>query len=107
MGDDNQIVIPPSFIALFIEPGRIKPSASKEVIHERYDFCEDMASMLTEQATAKLWELGITEADVLERIYQGLTISDVGVSVPEAQWVVTRLAELLGWQSHGPWLSTS
>ena len=45
------------------------------------------------------WELGITEADVLERIYQGLTIADVGVSVREAGWVVTRLAELLSWQT--------
>jgi hypothetical protein len=99
MSDDNQIVIPPSFIALFVEPGRTKPSATKEVIYERYDFCEDMASMLTEQANAKLWELGITEADVLERIYQGLTVADVGVSVREAGWVVMRLAELLGWQT--------
>jgi hypothetical protein len=47
MSDDNQIVIPPSFIALFVEPGRTRPSATKEVIYERYDFCEDMASMLT------------------------------------------------------------
>jgi hypothetical protein len=69
------------------------------MIYERYDFCEDMASMLTEQANAKLWELGITEVDVLERIYQGLTVADVGVSVREAGWVVTRLAELLGWQT--------
>ena len=99
MSDDNQIVIPPSFIALFVEPGRTKPSAPIEVIYERYDFCVDMASMLTEQANAKLWELGITEADVLERIYQGLTIADVGVSVREAGWVVTRLAELLSWQT--------
>lgn len=99
MSDDNQIVIPPSFIALFVEPGRSKPNATKEVIYERYDFCEDMASMLTEQANAKLWELGITEADVLERIYQGLTVADVGISVREAGWVVTRLAELLGWQT--------
>jgi hypothetical protein len=99
MSDDNQIVIPPSFIALFVEPGRSKPSSAKEVIYERYDFCEDMASMLTEQANAKIWELGITEADVLERIYQGLTVADVGVSVREAGWVVTRLAELLGWQT--------
>ena len=99
MSDDNQIVIPPSFIALFVEPGRTKPSATKETIYQHYDFCEDMANMLTEQANAKLWELGITEVDVLERIYQGLTVANVGLTMPEAQWVVTRLAELLGWQT--------
>ena len=99
MSDDNQIIIPPSFISMFVEPGRIKPSASREHIHERYDLCEDLANLLTEQASNKLWELGITEADVLERIYQGLTIADVGVNLVEAQWVVKRLAELLGWET--------
>ena len=97
MSDDNQIIIPPSFIALFVEPGRIKPSATKEHILERYDFCEDLASMLTETASNKLWELGITESDVLSRMHQGLVVADIGVNEAEAQWVITRLAELLGW----------
>lgn len=98
MSDDNQIVVPPSFIALFVEPGRIKPSASREHIFARYDLCEDMAHLLTEQASNKLWELGITEADVLERIHRGLLTQDVGLTDPEAGWVVLRLAEILGWQ---------
>ncbi len=97
MSDDNQIIIPPSFIAIFVEPGRIKPSASKEHIHERYDLCEDMANLLTEQASNKLWELGITESDVLLRIGNGLAETDIGLSQPEADWVVKRLAEILGW----------
>jgi len=97
MSDDNQIIIPPSFIAIFVEPGRIKPSASKEHIHERYDLCEDMANLLTEQASNKLWELGITESDVLQRIGNGLAETDIGLTQPEADWVVKRLAEILGW----------
>ena len=99
MSDENQIVVPPSFIALFVEPGRIKPNASREVIAERYEFCEDLASMLTEHATTKLWELGITEADVLQRIHQGLLAGQAGVSQPEADWVIRRLAELLNWDA--------
>lgn len=98
MSDGNQIIIPPSFIALFVEPGRIKPSASQEHIYARYDLCEDMANLLTEQASNKLWELGITEADVLERIHQGLGDEEIGLSAREAQWVICRLAEILGWQ---------
>ena len=78
MSDGNQIIIPPSFVALFVEPGRSKPSATREHIYERYDLCEDLANLLTEQATNKLWELGITEADVLERIYQGLGDDEIG-----------------------------
>ncbi len=97
MSEDNQIVIPPSFIMLFVEPGRIKPNASKEYIHERYDYCEDLANLLTEPAGNKRWELGITEADVLERMRQGLMTGEAGVNDAEAEWVMHRLAELLGW----------
>lgn len=97
MTDEYQIVVPPSFIALFVEPGRTKPSATREHIYARYDFCEDLASMLTEPAANKLWELGITEADVLERMHLGLTTTDVGVNAAEAGWVIHRLAELMNW----------
>jgi hypothetical protein len=97
MSDENQIVVPPSFIALFVEPGRIKPNASRDEIAERYEFCEDMANMLTEPSASKLWELGITEADVLERTRLGLASGDTGLKPAEAEWVLRRLAELLGW----------
>jgi hypothetical protein len=102
MSDDNQTIIPPSFIALFVEPGRTKPSATREHIYARYDLCEDLANVLTEQATNKLWELGITETDVLERIHQGLGDVDIGLTAVEAQWVILRLAEILGWQEMIP-----
>jgi hypothetical protein len=61
-----------------------------------------LANLLTEQATNKLWELGITEADVLERIHQGLGDVDIGLSAAQAQWVISRLAEILGWQEMYP-----
>lgn len=99
MSDDNQIEVPPSFIALFVEPGRIKPNAPRAEIQQRYEFCEDLASMLTETAQSRLWELGITEDDVLARIHGGLLAGEVGVNEAEAQWVLRRLAELLGWES--------
>ncbi|GAB4569700.1 MAG: hypothetical protein Tsb007_47000 [Rhizobacter sp.] len=91
--------MPPSFITLFVEPGRIKPNASRAEIQQRYEFCEDFASMLTETAQSRLWELGITEADVLARIHAGLLAGETGVNEAEAQWVLRRLAELLGWES--------
>ena len=97
MSDDNQTVLPASFIALFIEPGRHKPSATREHMSARHEFCEDLASMLTDQAQTKLWELGVTEQDVLQRMLQGLRASPAVVADREAVWVVTRLAELLNW----------
>ncbi len=95
MYDDNQILIPESFVALFMEPGRSKPTAPYPTILERYELCEDMANMLTGHAT-KMWELGVEKQDVVQRIHQGLMESDAAVSAPEAQWVALRLSELLG-----------
>src|SRR5262245_11129935 len=97
MSAENQIIIPPSFIALFIQPGQIKPNVPREVIAARHDFCEDLASMLTEHAEMTQHELGITEALVLERIHRGLLTEPSQVNPEEARWVTCRLAELLEW----------
>ena len=103
MYDHNQSQLPHSFIELFIPPGKIKPSETREVIVARYDLCEDMAQMLTEHASAKLFELGVTEQDVLERMHLGLLQDPTAVTAPEARWIVCRLAELLDWPMGG-WL---
>jgi hypothetical protein len=97
MSSNNQILIPESFIALFITPGRIKPSASHGEVAARYELCEDMASMLTETAQNMLFSLGVTELDVLGKCWSGLLAEPTVVSRPEATWVVHRLAELLDW----------
>ena len=97
MSDENQIAIPRPFIDLFIPKGSIKPSEPRAVIAERYELCEDMAQMLTETARERLFELGVAEADVLDRIHRGLRAEPSPVSAPEATWVVCRLAELLDW----------
>lgn len=95
--EDNQITVPPSFIELFIEPGRVKPSASREHIAQRYEVCEDLATALTEQAGTLQWQLGIAERDVLERVQAGLLEPSSGLSEAEALWVTRRLAELMEW----------
>ena len=98
MSDENQIEIPPSFIALFVEPGRIKPNATRAEITRRYEFCEALATMLVERAQTLQWQLGITEADVLERLHAGLRGPDAPVPPNEGEWIISRLAELLEWE---------
>jgi hypothetical protein len=98
MSDDNQIEIPPSFIALFVEPGRIRPNATRAGITQRYEFCEALATMLVERAQTLQWQLGITEADVLERLHAGLRGPDAPVPPNEGEWIISRLAELLEWE---------
>lgn len=117
MNDENQLPVPPSFMSLFVEPGRIRPNASHAHIAARYDLCEDLANLLTDQARNVMFDLGIAEGDVLERIHAGLggvlraaepspplptpsadaAADPAAVTPAEARWVVTRLAELLGW----------
>jgi hypothetical protein len=45
MSDENQSVIPRSFVDLFVPAGAIKPRESRAVIAARYELCEDMAQM--------------------------------------------------------------
>lgn len=101
MSEDSQIVVPPAFVALFIEPGRSRPGVPRELIAERHEHCEDLAQMLTEHAREKLWELGVTEDEVLQRIARGLRHGDAALPEGEVHWVLGRLAELLGWSPPG------
>ena len=97
MSEDSQLLIPPSFIALYLPEGRIKPTLSRGEIAQRYELCEDMAQMFTETASTMLVTLGITEHDVLTRCQLGLLAEPAVVSADEAGWVVSRLAELMNW----------
>ncbi len=102
MSEESQIVVPASFVALYLMPGRSRPTASRVDIAERHEFCEDLAQMLVEEAKLKLWELGVTEADVLQRVHRGLQAEGTPLSQAEAGWVICRLAELLGWEVNLP-----
>jgi hypothetical protein len=97
MNEDSQIVVPEAFVALYRPDGALKPTEPWDVIAARCEFCEDLAQLLTETARLKLFELGIHERDVLERIHQGLLADGAVVSAAEAGWVTGRLAELLVW----------
>ena len=97
MYDHNQLEIPASFVALFVEPGREKPNATRAAIGARYEFCEDLANQLCEYARAQHHDLGIDEGEVLARVALGLAQPASGVDPAEARWVVRRLAELEDW----------
>ena len=97
MTDEFQIHIPPSFMALFVPPGKIKPTVGLREMAARHELCEDMAQLLTEQAATLQFQLGITEDLALERCLQGLLATPEVVSELEARWVVCRLAEVLHW----------
>lgn len=96
MHDDNQVLVPPSFIAVHSDArGRLRERA--EVVRQRYELCEDLASHLVEHAQTLYHVQAPSEAEILRRIHAGLCSEGAGVSIVEATWVTTRLAELLQW----------
>ena len=84
-------------MALYVPPGKIKPTLGQREMAARYELCEDMAQLLTEQAANLQFQLGITEDLALERCLQGLLATPDVLIEAEARWVVCRLAELLNW----------
>ena len=98
MSDESQIHIPPSFEAVHAD-SRGRLALRRDVFRARYELCEDMAQMLVERSQAVHHDQGVAEDDILTRTEAGLASDGAGFSPAEAAWVVTRLAELLGW----PW----
>ena len=94
--DENQILIPPSFEAVHRD-ARGRLTLPRDDFRARYELCEDMAQMLVEPCQARHHDQGVSEDLVLARTRAGLESPDSGFSVAESLWVVTRLAELLGW----------
>jgi hypothetical protein len=97
MTEEFQIHIPPSFIALFVPKGKIKPTLGQRDMAARYELCEDLANLLTEKAANMQFTLGISEDLVLQQCALGLLAEPTVLSPAEAHWVVCRLAELLNW----------
>ena len=96
MDDDNQIHVPPSFMAVYSDArGRLTDTA--DAVRQRYELCEDLAGHLVEHAQTLYHVQAPSEAEILRRIHAGLCTAESGVSTAEATWVATRLAELLAW----------
>ena len=95
---DNQIEPPPSFMAMFVTPGRDRPNAPQAHVLARYEQCEDMACVLTEHAQTLAFKENFSESDVLAKCHQGLLDDASDFSENEARWVICRLAELLEWE---------
>ncbi len=95
--DEYQIPIPPSFQALYVD-ARGRLTERLEVFRQRYDLCEDMAQMLVERSQEVHHDIGLSEDIVLSRSFDGLCAEGSSVTPAEARWVMTRLAELLGWE---------
>ncbi|OGB08265.1 MAG: hypothetical protein A3E25_02045 [Burkholderiales bacterium RIFCSPHIGHO2_12_FULL_69_20] len=100
MSDDDQILIPTSFEAVWRD-ARGRLTVPRDHFRARYELCEDMAQLLVEPSQAVHHDQGVSEDLILQRTLAGLVTAESGFSEAEAVWVVTRLAELLGWPHEG------
>jgi len=106
--DDSQIHIPDSFVRLFVPPGRPVPRHRAAEIAQRFEICDDLAASLVPRAQELQFGLGITEADVLDKLLESLLAlaapgpdgASATLGEPEVRWVVCHLAEQLGWLEH-------
>lgn len=97
---ENQIEIPPAFVALYSDrAGRLLVAVDQ--LRLRYEVCEDLVQHLAGPAQTMLDaardatpHAGI---DIQRRIFKGLLAGESGLDEGEAVWVMQRLAELLEW----------
>lgn len=98
--DDYQIPLPASFQALHAD-ARGRLLAPLDAVRARYEWCEDLAQLLVERVGSEQpqdsWRdqerlLGLCRAGLGDGREAGAT-----QSAAEADWIVRRLAELLGW----------
>ena len=95
--DHNQLDVPDSFLALFVERGRLAPAATRGLVTGRYELCEDLAGHLVERVRARHHDMGVARDTVLADVLVGLQAPESGLNEKEALWTVRRLAELEGW----------
>ena len=101
MDDSNQIEVPQSFVALFLSPEGQRLLQPINTVRERYELCEDLAQMFSEQAVAVRFKSGASECETLGKMELALSDPATGLAPGEVSWVVTRLAEVLGWRFPG------
>ena len=99
MDDANQIEPPASFAALYTSADGSRLTRPAHEIIERYELCEDIAQSLSERAATVLATSSDSESEILKRVRDGLDADGGAVTSAESEWVVRRLAELLGWRS--------
>lgn len=96
MSDGSQILVPDSFVAVYSDARR-RLTATRDVVAARYELCEDLATMLVDHGRAVHLRDGVDGGEILDRCLRGLLAPPAEVSPAEAEWVVRRTAELLGW----------
>lgn len=103
--EEYQISLPASFQSLYADVrGRLQSPLAH--VRARYEWCEDLAQLLVESMRMQPQDGWQDQQHLLQHCREGLgdggTAGAATQSAGEADWIVQRLAELLGWSSPQP-----
>lgn len=100
--EEYQIPLPASFQALYADArGRLQVPLGD--VRTRYEWCEDLAQLLAESVGLQPQDGWQDQQRLLRQCQEGLgeggegTADAAAQTAGEADWIVRRLAELLGW----------
>ena len=71
MSDENQILLPESFLDLHRDRSRTRLRTPVAQVRERYELCEDLSQQLVAQAQHIHFDLGVSEDEVLVGDWNG------------------------------------
>ncbi len=100
MYDHNQTLVPDSFLALHVRHGR--SLLERKEMESRYEAAELLAQQIAEVLASVPDDDASAQRDVLRSVKASLLIDLLHEQEAEADWVLTRAAEICGWEPPAP-----
>jgi len=95
MYDHNQTLLPESFLALYARHGR--PLLERKEMEARYESAELLAEQIAAVVASVPADDAASQGEAMRAVKASLVADLLREREPEANWVVTRAAEICGW----------
>ena len=96
MYDHNQTLVPDSFLALHVRHGR--PLLERKEMESRYEAAELLAQQIAAVLASVPDDDAAAQRGALDAVKASLRVDAMQGQEGEAAWVVTRAAEICGWE---------
>ena len=100
MYDHNQTLVPDSFLALHVRHGR--PLLERKEMEARYEAAELLAQQIAGVVASVPEDDASAQRVALRSVKASLLADLLQEQEGEASWVVTRAAEICGWEPPAP-----
>jgi hypothetical protein len=95
MYDHNQTLVPESFLALYVRNGR--PVLERKALEARYENAESLALQIAAVMVSIPADDAAAQREAFRSVKASLLIDSLQGFEPEANWVITRAAEICEW----------